>query len=59
MPFSLGLLKRKYDKLWVALRSDLLDTTGRFVKSKEHLYEMFLERDVDNEGFKKWWIYKE
>jgi len=45
-PYMLGLLVKKSDRLYIKMKYDILDTTGRFRTGYEHLNGMFLETDL-------------
>ena len=40
-PYMLGLMHKKEDRLFVAFKHDILDTTGRFIEEYKYLNGMF------------------
>jgi len=48
----LGLLVKKSDKLYIKMKRDILDTTGRFdvKKGYDYLNGMFLNQERDDQG---------
>lgn len=49
-PYMLGLLVKKSDRLYIKLKHDILDTTGRFVEKKKYLNGMFLNQEEDSQN---------
>jgi hypothetical protein len=48
-PYMLGLLVKKSDRLYIKMKYDILDTTGRFEKEHKRLEGMFKKEDLDCE----------